>query len=316
MNVISAGNQYKNFNCQNSPFRIMEESKIILSIIIVTYKSDSYIDNCLNSINQYNDLGDALEIIIVDNSPKEDADRIFTHIRKTYSSDITLIHNSKNGGYGQGNNLGIAKAKGKYICVMNPDIELIMPIFSEMVNELESNPKLAMVGGNQKGRRDLSFYIRQEYEVPLIMPYLTVLINKRKLYWERFMFLSGALLFINKKHFEDIGLFDENLFLYSEESDVTLRFLRKNYHTKFRKDLVYKHLIDERKELSNNTFEELLKSNYYYFKKYNFNINRFINKKIISFKFLYYLTAFKSKSKAQKYKNYYQIYENSKHNRK
>lgn len=289
-------------------------SKVKLSIVILTYNSSDLIANCLDSIVQYNDLEPGeLEIIVVDNSAYEDT-QLLKKILTAYPS-VVFIDN-ENFGYGQGNNLGIAKAKGKYICVMNPDIELIMPIFSEMVNELESNPKLAMVGGNQKGRRDLSFYIRQEYEVPLIMPYLTVLINKRKLYWERFMFLSGALLFINKKHFEDIGLFDENLFLYSEESDVTLRFLRKNYHTKFRKDLVYKHLIDERKELSNNTFEELLKSNYYYFKKYNFNINRFINKKIISFKFLYYLTAFKSKSKAQKYKNYYQIYENSKHNRK
>jgi len=288
----------------------MEESKMILSIIIVTYKSEGYIETCLNSINQYNDLGDQVEIIIVDNSPKEDAERLFAIVREKFSHHIQLIHNEKNGGYGQGNNVGIKHAKGDYICIMNPDIELVQPLFSDMVKELQKDSSLAMIGGRQRGRKDLSFYIRQEHELPFIMPYLTIIINKINFYRERYMFLSGALLFINKIAFEKIGFFDENIFMYSEESDITVRFLQNHYHTKFRKDLEYKHLIDDRKELSSNSINEIIRSNFYYFKKYNFNIKSFFKKKIISYKMLYCFVSIINKKQAQKYKNYYKLYEN------
>ena len=71
-----------------------------LSIIIVTYKSEHDIFDCLHSVWQYCDLPhEALEVIVVDNSP-ESTD-MFNRLQALYGDDIILIHNTHNGGYGQ-----------------------------------------------------------------------------------------------------------------------------------------------------------------------------------------------------------------------
>ena len=61
-----------------------------ISIIIVTYNSQSHIYDCISSINQYNDIGDELEIIIVDNM-SDAVDDMFSSIRDKFGS---LCHSS------------------------------------------------------------------------------------------------------------------------------------------------------------------------------------------------------------------------------
>ena len=99
-----------------------------LSIVIVTYKSEEDIYDCLQSIWQYNDIpNEDLEVIVVDNSPE--SEMMFSKLRELYKNDIVLIHNTHNGGYGQGNNVGIKQAKAPTIMIMNPDVRLCQPIF-------------------------------------------------------------------------------------------------------------------------------------------------------------------------------------------
>ena len=79
-----------------------------LSLIILTYNSEKDIYDCLQSVYQHNDIGDALEIIVVDNNSTHYAEMQRT-IQSLYP-DITIIANTSNGGYGQGNNVGITAA--------------------------------------------------------------------------------------------------------------------------------------------------------------------------------------------------------------
>ena len=59
-------------------------------------------------------------------------------------------------------------------------------------------------------------------------------------------FLSGAFMFIDKNKFIEIGLFDEKIFMYNEESDICKRFIDKNYTIEFDATHSYLHLITER----------------------------------------------------------------------
>ncbi len=247
-----------------------------ISIIIVTYNSIDYIFNCLQSIYACNDiLSEDIEIIVVDNSDII----IFNRMKKIISDNfqnIILMHNVANNGYGQGNNIGINKATGNIVCIMNPDVILESAMFKKVVKLFKDNDKLAVVGGKQFGGINLSFWIRPEFEFFLLTTPIMILLNKLNVYKEKLFFLSGALLFLDKEKFKKIGMFDENIFLYREESDIIQRFLEMNFTTHYEKTFKYKHLVDDRVNVGDFSFNEEIKSTKYYMKKYGYSFKFFV----------------------------------------
>lgn len=263
---------------------------IQLSIVIVTYNSLQYIFDCIDSIYQFSDLSEnELEIIIVDNSSADSFAEMSRLLREKYSNRIQLVRNKENKGYGQGNNIGIKLAKAKYICIANPDILFRMSFFTDVLSLFKNNKSLALIGGKQIGGRNSSFLNRPEYDFFVFTAPLSDFLNKINLYFQKYFYLSGALLFIDKNKFVEINLFDENMFLYYEESDITKRFLKKGYSTMFVKNFIYYHLIGERNLTNKTTFDIEIDSVKKYFLKYQFSFNSFINKKIISYKIMIFL---------------------------
>lgn len=258
-----------------------------LSIIIVTYKSLKDIVPCLNSIYMSNNLhGNDLEIIIVDNSPVEIFHQMKALLEGVFGHAVLLIHNSKNGGYGQGNNVGIAYSTADYVLIANPDIILQRPIFDEALKLFKKDDKLALIGGKQLGGKNISFWNLPEFDFFIFTAPVSILFNKIGLYSERLFYLSGALLFINKKKFHEIGLFDEKLFMYCEEADISRRFRERGYRTKYVKKFVYKHLVDERDDVSETSFDRLMRSTQYYLDKFGFSYRKFLKRKIYSYEIM------------------------------
>ena len=77
-----------------------------ISLIIVTYNSNRIIKKCIDNLLKYNDIGSELEIIIVDNSHHTVFIELKQLLQANYDKRIRIVKNNKNGGYGQGNNLG------------------------------------------------------------------------------------------------------------------------------------------------------------------------------------------------------------------
>lgn len=273
------------------------------SIIIVTYNSHNLIIDCINSIYDNIDIPEEqVEIIIVDNSNVEN-NKILIDVVNDSGYKILTYHNIKNGGYGQGNNIGIKLTNSKLICVVNPDVLFLKPFIKKTLNLFQKNKKLAMIGGKQYGGLNISFWIRPEYDLFFVTAPLSFLLNKLNVYSQRFFYLSGALLVIDKDKFQEIGMFDEEMFLYCEEADVTKRFLKFNYQTKFVKDIEYKHLIDDRVDITESSFNSLIKSTKYYLLKHNYSFQNFLKRKIISYRFsqfLYEIVGKKQKTKKAK----------------
>ena len=264
-----------------------------LSIIIVTYNSQKDILNCLYSIDQISDIPrSSLEIIVVDNSSKEVFLETEKLILSQYSHEIKIIHNSRNGGYGQGNNLGIQNDTSEIICIVNPDVLFLKPIFQEVLKMFNENQDLAMVGGKQFGGGDISYWIRPEYDFFLFTAPISKILNKLNVYMQKYFYLSGALLFVSKTKFLEIGGFDEKMFMYCEEADITNRFLQLKYQTSYRKEFHYQHLIDDRSEASQNSLKFLISSYEIYFSKYKFSFAGFMKRRIFSFKALMFFGKF------------------------
>ena len=226
-----------------------------VSVIIVTYNSEKHIFDCLDSLFNNNDIGDELEVIIVDNMSKS-YNETKNNLLEIYGSTITMLQNNCNGGYGQGNNIGIRKATAPIVMIMNPDVRLVQPVFKRAV-EVFKNSSVVQYGMQQldiNGNRAYSFAVSSTIH-PLIGLPITSICNKIRFFVPRIMYLSGACFFIRKSSFEEIGLFDERLFMYREEDDIHYRLMkRKKNQIVYDKNVGYKHLHGLYSKFDENDF--------------------------------------------------------------
>ena len=244
-----------------------------ISIIIVTYNSESVIAECLESIIKYNDISDKLEVILVDNSP---VFNIKSFIEKLdLSININIIHNPANGGFGQGNNIGAKASTGELLFILNPDTILVEPIFNYMINEFKDD-SLTVAGFrliDRDGNDNDSVGLLPEYNyiyIPRkILNYLVINLGLLSTY----IFPWGADLIVRKKDFLDVGMFDENMFLCNEEPDL-MHKLNISKVKIFNKNII--HLEGHTTEIHSVRFREWLKTTQYYLEKYNNRYTKYI----------------------------------------
>jgi len=228
-----------------------------LSIIIVTYHSEKDIYDCLASVWRFNDLlNGELEVIVVDNSPE--CEPMFTKLKQLYSNSIVLIHNTHNGGYGQGNNIGIRRATAPVIMIMNPDVRLCEPVLQHGVEQFRNNENMVLYGFTQR-HADGSLG-RSTSWLSTIHPYiaepLRFVTGKLNLFFPKYMYVTGACFFLRKTAFEQVGLFDEHIFMYGEEEDIHDRLLTIVGATiGYARHLSYLHLHDEPKDFKMETHD-------------------------------------------------------------
>lgn len=226
------------------------EIKKTLSVIIVSYGSENIILDALISIKKYNDI-DAknLEVIIVDNSPAASAIEIEKIVKKFSTEanfDVIYKKNTANLGYGQGNNVGVSMSKGDVICVMNPDVRLCEPLFSKVIYEFNKNKNYGSIGFKQIGAKGHSFFPKPEYYYPVLTYLAFRLLSSLSIFMDRYFYLSGAMVYFDKKSFLSAGGYDENIFLYFEEPDVSKRLNKVGRTNKFFRGNKYIHFTDAR----------------------------------------------------------------------
>jgi len=103
-----------------SNFQIIERIAYIcdmqLSVIILNYNVRYFLEQCVRAVQAAIQDLDA-EIIVVDNNSSDDS----CAMMKSKFPEILLIENTTNVGFPRGNNIGVEKANGEYICILNPD---------------------------------------------------------------------------------------------------------------------------------------------------------------------------------------------------
>ncbi|WP_295279288.1 glycosyltransferase family 2 protein [Segatella hominis] len=222
-----------------------------LSIIIVTYNSEKDIYECLDTIYSHCDIPiKELEVIIVDNN-STDCATMFNKLKTLWGEDIILIKNSSNGGYGQGNNVGIRQCSAPVVLIMNPDVRLVCPIFRKAINLFSKNKNMCILGMkqwltlNEPSSNSFTCTSRMNGYLSTI---LSALCTRLDIYLAKYMYFSGSCFFINKAMFETVGLFDESVFLYGEEDDIHYRLMHRFKDCKmiYNKNLRYLHLTKER----------------------------------------------------------------------
>ena len=209
-----------------------------VSVIILNYKSARLVKYCLRSL--FRALPKAsLEIIVVDNPSKEDLEPI----EKTLVSSpvpAQLIRSPRNGGYAAGNNLGIMAARGRYVLIANPDIVFQAGTIDRLVEYLDTHPKAAIAAPalrNPDGTPQPSCFRFHSWRIPLYrrtplgrlkwaQPELkhfemadTPVVQPTDVDW-----IMGSCVMVRRAAMDQVGLLDEDFFMYFEDTDWCRRF--------------------------------------------------------------------------------------------
>jgi GT2 family glycosyltransferase len=216
-----------------------------LSVIILNYNVRYFLEQCVFSVQKALENIDS-EIIVVDNNSQDDS----CGMMKQDFPDIQLIENKKNFGFPKGNNLGVAAAKGEYICILNPDTLVAEDTFTKVLAFAKQKSNVGIVGVKLIDGTG-NFLPESKRGIPTPWTAFTKITGLYKIFPKSRFFgkyyaahltenetgkveiLVGAFMFMQRELYNKIGGFDETCFMYSDDIDLSysaLKIGKTNYY--------------------------------------------------------------------------------------
>lgn len=200
-----------------------------LSIVIVSYNVRTYLEQCLQSVQKALK-GIEGEVFVVDNHSEDDS---VETLRMNYSW-VRLIENPENVGFARANNIAIRQSEAEYVLLLNPDTvvgdDTLRQALSFMDAHLEAGGAGVMMH-NADGT--LAPESRRAIPTPWVSCLKMLGFTKRyymsHLPWDQpsqIEVISGAFCLLRKKALDEIGLLDEEFFMYGEDIDLSYRLLK------------------------------------------------------------------------------------------
>lgn len=216
-----------------------------ISVIILNYNVRYFLEQCVLSVQKalQNIEG---EIIVVDNhSPDDSCDMM-----RARFPEIKLIANQQNLGFPKGNNIGVAEAQGKYVCILNPDTVVAEDTFGKLLAFAESKHDLGIVGCKLIDGTG-QFLPESKRGIPTPLVSLGRMSGLYKWFGNTSVFgqyyaqhltpnqtgkvdvLVGAFMLMKREFYNQLGGFDEIFFMFGEDIDLSYRSLlagKNNYY--------------------------------------------------------------------------------------
>ena len=207
-----------------------------LSVIILNYNVRYFLEQCVVSVQKALiniDPEISGEIIVVDNNSSDDScammKQLFPHIK--------LIENKENLGFPKGNNMAVAEAKGEYVCILNPDTVVAEDTFAKIFKSQIPNPKFQIgIIGCKLIDGTGNFLPESKRGVPTPWVAFTKIFGLYKIsnffgkYYAQHIsenqsgkvdILVGAFMVLKRDLYLQVGGFDENCFMYSDDIDLS-----------------------------------------------------------------------------------------------
>ena len=200
-----------------------------LSVIIVNYNVRPYLTACLDSVQRALD-GVESEVFVVDNHSDDDSVEV---VGRDYAW-VHLINNRENLGFSKANNIAIRQAQGEYILLLNPDTVVAEDTLKNAVGFMDQHPEAGGAGvrmHNADGT--LAPESRRAIPTPFVAARKMLGFTKRYymsyLSWDapaQIEVVSGAFMLLRRKAILEVGLLDEDFFMYGEDIDLSYRLLQ------------------------------------------------------------------------------------------
>jgi len=257
-----------------------------LSVIIVNYNTGSLTSACLESILKQG-LPFKLDLIVVDNASSDES---VSFLRSDFP-EVKVIANETNDGFGAGVNIGLKEAKGDYQLILNPDVIVLPGALEDMVDYMEDNQEVGILGGKLVSPNGDLQYSCFRYYRPMTIVYRRTWLGKMtrgKREIDHFLmkdfdhrtprdvdWLMGSCLMVRDKVVNKIGGMDERFFMYFEDVDWCRRVWEVGWRVRYFPKARFSHYYQRGSQkggwfglLTNRVAREHIKSALKYFAKY------------------------------------------------
>lgn len=221
------------------------DEDVDISLIIVSYNVSRFLEVMLQSAASAS-LGLDFEIIVVDNNSTDDSvemvERSFPH--------VVLIKNSENVGFAAANNQALSRYRGKYACLVNPDVLLQEDTLRTMMDYMNGHPDIGASGCkilNADGSLQLA--CRRSIPTPLnaffkLTGLSRIFPNNRLIGAYNMTHLdpdeaadveaiSGSFMFVRREAIDQAGFLDESFFMYGEDLDWLHRIRQSGWRIRY-----------------------------------------------------------------------------------
>lgn len=217
-----------------------------LSIIIVNYKTEELTSNCIDSVIKSNTKGLDYEIILVDNASQDGS---IEAIEKQFP-DVMIIKNTENMGFSKANNIGIKESKGDYILLLNSDTIVEQNTLKGAISFIKDHKHIGALGCKillPSGKLDPA--CKRSFPTPLNGLYHSL--NLDTAFPDNVHFgsynltyvdenktcsidcIMGAFMLVPRVVIDQIGLLDEDFFMYGEDIDWCYRIKKAGYQVMY-----------------------------------------------------------------------------------
>ena len=210
----------------------MLSSYLNLSVIIVTWRGDELLRECLDSINRI--YGTSVEIVVVDNGCLASTKGIVSLVPNT-----KYLASPTNLGFAGGNNLGFPHCTRKYVLLLNNDTVVREDSFSPMIEYMEAHPRVAVTQGKMRLRNEgdvldtcgvMLTPFGMLYDPFVMRDIKTTNVVSRPVYAAK-----GALMMFRRSVIQEVGgvLFYDHFHCNHEETDFCHRVWLAGYEVHF-----------------------------------------------------------------------------------
>lgn len=220
-----------------------------LSVIIVNYNVKYYLDQCIRSVlRAFEEMNTPAEIIVVDN---HSVDGSVDYLEQRYPQKlfpmVRFVRSAHNLGFARANNIAIRQSRGEYVLLLNPDTIVGEDALKASVDFMDAHEDAGAVGVRMlgaQGRRAMES--RRGLPTPMVSFFKMLGFCNRwphhRLFGKYYMgylpwdepsqieVVSGAYCMLRRKALDEVGLLDEDFFMYGEDIDLSYRVLKGGYH--------------------------------------------------------------------------------------
>lgn len=220
-----------------------------LSVIIVNYNVKYYLDQCIRSVlRAFEEMNTPAEIIVVDNhSANGSVDYLEQRYPQKLFPMVRFVRSAHNLGFARANNIAIRQSRGEYVLLLNPDTIVGEDALKASVDFMDVHEDAGAVGVRMlgaQGRRAMES--RRGLPTPMVSFFKMLGFCNRwphhRLFGKYYMgylpwdepsqieVVSGAYCMLRRKALDEVGLLDEDFFMYGEDIDLSYRVLKGGYH--------------------------------------------------------------------------------------
>lgn len=258
-----------------------------LSIVTVGTNQKELLASCLGSIYAYPP-GVPFEVILVDNLSDDGTSEMVS----LSFPQVRVIHNLCRLGYPSNGNIGIRASVGRYILMLNPDIEVLPCAFDKLTAFMDSHPEVGIAGAkllNPDGTLQYSCRGYSRPYMPILRGFgLDRVFPRARMFQEYLMsdwdhnsprevdWILGACLIVRRKAIEQVGLMDERFFLYCDDQDWCYRMWCCGWKVYYVPSavMVHHHLRDSARHLFGKSRRAHIQSLFWLFRKHGLWLKR------------------------------------------